>query len=335
MRKTTISVNRLVIFCLPLLVILSAIAIVKSPVFNEHSSTLSIGVTIDLLLTLPFVYFLAIRKTKIPKTTVFPFLILGIIISTVLLPEENQGLLNLFKTWALPVIELSVISFIIYKVTSVVKSYKRNKTESADFYSVLKTTCNSILPKLPAKLVAFEVAIFYYGLFNWKKTKLNTNEFSYHKNSGTISLLIALILIIIAETIGLHALLSKWSNIAAWILTGLSIYTGFQMLGFLKSLSMRPISIDNTHLHLRYGIMAESRINLKDIISIEASSKSYEDDKMFKKLSFLGELESHNVIITLNKEHTLHGLYGIKKTYTKLALYVDNKTEFIEQLTKP
>lgn len=320
--------KNLIIFGIPMMIIGLMILLVKSSMFINNPNELSIGITCDLLLTVPLVYLFLIRKTKIPKTTVVPVLILGLIICSLILPIENQYYLNLFKTWVLPVVELSILLFVIYNVRKGIKRFKINKTDSFDFFNALKNTCYEILPRSFVMPFATEIAVFYYAFLYWKKRKLKENEFSYHKDSGTIALLIAIIFIIAIETVVFHILLAKWSNIAAWILTFLSIYSGIQILGFLKSMLKRPISIENNRLHLRYGIMTETAIDLRDIERIEISSKDIELNKETRKLSILGELEGHNIIIRLKKENELNGLYGIKRKYKNLALYVDDKTEF-------
>lgn len=307
------------------------ILLIKSP-FLPGNETLVVGITADLLLTVPLVYFLLIRKTEIPKTTVIPIMIIGLLIGSYFLPTENQYYLNFFKTWILPIVEFSVLSFVIYNVRKGIKQYKSKKTGTFDFFTTLKNTCYDILPKGIVIPVVTEIAVFYYGFLYWKRRELKVNEFSYHKDSGTIALLIAIIFIVAIETVVLHILLLKWSNIAAWILTFLSVYSGIQIFGFLKSMFKRPISIENGQLYLRYGIMTETNINLKDIDSVEISSKDIELNNETKKLSFLGELESHNIIIRLKKENELIGLYGARKKYKNLAMYVDDKTEFTNQI---
>ena len=307
----------------------------KSSIFITNPNSLSIGITFDLLLTVPVIYFLLIRKTSIPKTTVVPFLIIGMIVCSAILPVQNQYYLDLFKTWMFPIVELSIVSYIIYNVTRAIKRYRINKSgDEIDFFTTLKNTCYEILPKKVVIPVVTEIAVFYYGFIYWKKRKLNENEFSYHKDSGTVSLLIAIIFIVAIETIVLHMLLQKWNVTVAWILTFLSIYSGIQLLGFLKSMTKRPISIKDGKLYLRYGIMNETTIDLKSIDSIEISSKDIELNKETRKLSFLGELESHNVIISLKQENVLTGLYGIKRKYKSLALYVDKKNEFTNRINK-
>ena len=332
MNKSLNVQKNLIIFGIPLSIIGIMVLITKLPAFNANPSSLSTGITFDLLLTVPLIYFLLIRKTNIPKTTVVPLLIIGVIICSLILPAENQYYLNLFKTWVLPIVELSILSFVIFNVRKALKKYNEKKTETIDFFTTLKSTCYEILPKVAVIPVVTEIAVFYYGFIHWGKIKLRDNEFTYHKDSGTVTLLIAIIFIVAIETVTIHILLAKWDITAAWILTFLSIYSGIQIFGFIKSMFKRPISIENNKLFLRYGIMNETTIDLSDIDCVEISSKDIELNNETRKLSFLGELESHNVVIRLKKENTLIGLYGIKRKYKNLVLYVDKKNEFKKQI---
>ena len=322
----------LIIFGIPILIIGVLIILAKSSLFKANPNALSIGITVDLLLTVPVIYLILVRKTNIPRATFVPFVIAGMIICSLILPVQNQYYLDLFKTWVFPIIEVSILLYIIYNLSKAIKQYKLKKNETIDFYTALKSTCYDILPKGLVIPVVTEIAVFYYGFIYWKRKKLNENEYSYHKDSGTVTLLIAIILIVAIETLVLHILIEKWSTIAAWILTFLSIYSGVQLFGFLKSMYKRPISIENDKLFLRYGIMNEAIIDIKNIENIEVSTKTIELNKNTRKLSFLGELESHNVIIKLKVESTFTGLYGIKKKYKTLVLYVDKKIEFVNRI---
>ncbi|WP_250434349.1 hypothetical protein [Hanstruepera flava] len=324
--------KNVLIIGIPLLIIGMMILITKSSVFEEYPKSLSTAITFDLLLTVPFIYYLLIRKTRVPKITVVPLLVIGMIVCALIIPPQNQYYLELFKTWVFPVIEIAIVWYIIYNVSKALKQYRLVKKESADFFTTLKDTCADLLPKIAIIPFVTEIAVFYYGFIYWKKRRLNDNEFSYHKESGTVSLLIAIMLIITIETVVLHILLAKWSIVAAWILTCLSTYSIIQLFGFLKSMYKRPILIEKGKLFLRYGIMNETIIDLKNIKSIAVSSTDIELNKETRKLSFLGELESHNVIIKLHQESILFGLYGIKRQYKNLALHVDKKNEFVNRL---
>jgi hypothetical protein len=313
---------------IPFSIILILVLLSKSTFLVDNPAIGSFAITFDLLITAPLVYYLLIRKSKIPVTTVVPILIVGLVVGTYVLPIENQYYLNLFKIWGLPIVELFVLSFVIIKVRRSVNTYKQKKQGNTDFYSTLKETCSELIPQKLVPFLCTEIAVIYYGFLNWKKHSPKTNEFTYHKNSGTTALIWAIIFMVLVETFVLHILLVRWSNLAAWILSALSIYTAIQLFGFLKSLSQRPITISNNNLIVRYGILAETEIKLQDIDLIELSTSDLKSDKQTKKLSAFGELESHNTIIKLKKEYSLFGLYGIRKKFTNLALYLDDKNEF-------
>jgi hypothetical protein len=313
-------------------IICMLILLMKSPLLKENN-TLSLAITIDLLLFVPFVYFMFIRKTNTPKTTVVPIMIISLLVGLYFMPKENQTYLMLFKTWLLPLIEISVITYIIIKVRNTIKTYKETKDSNLDFFTTLKSACSKILPKKAVNPFATEIAIIYYGFINWKKNKYTKNEFTHHKNSGSLAIFGALILIIAIETVGLHFLLAKWSNIAAWVLTTLSVYTAIQILGFAKSIAKRPISINQNSLSLRYGIINEVDIKFSNIEEIELSKKSLnKDDKLTRTLSPLGESESHNVIIHLKETNELKGIYGIKKKFKTIGFHIDESQKFYDTI---
>lgn len=321
-----------VTFGIPLLLILSVIVLANSSVFQVHPKELSIGITFDLVFVIPFVYLLLIRKKEIPKITTVPFFIAGIVIASFIIPKDFQFHLTQVKNSMLPIVETTIFFLVIYKVRQLNKAFKKDRSETLDFYSALKNASAQILPKKISGAFATEIAVLYYGFFNWKKRKLSVNEFSYHMRSGTIALLIIFMFLIMVETSVVHLLLQKWSTLAAWVLSILSIYTCLQVFGIMRSMSKRPISIDNGELKLRYGLFSESTISISNIENIELSTKLIDFDNRTKKLSPMRDFESHNVLIRLKKEEVLFGLYGLKSTYKNLALYVDEKERFKKEI---
>lgn len=320
--------KQLFLLTIPFSIILFLVFFSQTQIFIKSPSEFSLAITIDLLLSVPIIYYLIIRKTKIPKTTVVPVLIAGVIVGTYTLPHENQYHLSLFKTWILPMIEVSVLTLIIIKVYASLKKYKEKKETNPDFFTALKETCSELIPRTLVPFVATEIAVIYYGFIKWKKLDLKENEFSYHKNSGSSALFGVIIFILAVETIALHFLIAMWNNTIAWILSALSIYLAIQFFGYLKSLSQRPFQIENNCLILRYGILAETEIDFQDMESIELSTNPIESDNLTRKLSILGDLESHNVIIKLNKENVISNLYGSRKKFTTLAFFVNNEDKF-------
>ncbi|QCK16825.1 hypothetical protein [Mangrovivirga cuniculi] len=314
---------------IPFLLLIAVIIIGTNVDLAVADSIISQAIIFDLLITIPLVYYLSIRETKIPLTTLIPLLIVCTAIGFAIIPEKNQYYLQAFKTYALPLFEIAIISYFIYKVRKAILQLNKNKSNNPDFYDALIKTCKEIIPAPLVKPFAAEVAIFYYGFFKWKSPRLKSNQFSFHKSSGSIALLSILILLIVAETFIIHILLVRWSVVFAWILSALSVYSGIQIFGLIKSIPQRPCYIDDEKIILRYGVFNEAKIHFANIESIEISNKDLPEDKMTKNFSVLGKLESHNIIIHLKKEDSFSSFYGLKVRYKSLGIFIDQKQEFV------
>lgn len=316
----------------PAILFIMMVLLARTSWFIAQPEALSIGLVFDFTLTIPIVYFLIVRKTSIPNITMVPIFIIGTILASYVIPQDQQFYLTQIKTWIIPVVELGVLSFVIYKIRQINLEFKKQKTEQASFYDTLKQAVAEILPKPIDVFFATEMATFYYGFFHWRKRKLKSNEFSYHKDNGAIALFIVIIGLVVIETGIIHLLLTRWSPLAAWILSGISIYTGLQLFGFMRSMSKLPIEITDNQLVLRYGLMTSMKVSFESIDTVELSTKDLDENTTVKKLSILGNLEAHNVIVHFNQPSTFNSLYGFKKTCDGLALHIDAPSEFKKAL---
>ncbi|MFK8007338.1 MAG: hypothetical protein AB8H03_13250, partial [Saprospiraceae bacterium] len=136
--------------------------------------------------------------------------------------------------------------------------------------------------------------------------------------------------LVVVETFAFHILVERWSPIVAWIGTGLSLYSMVQIIGIIKSASRRPIILKDEKVLLRFGIMSETDVAYEDIERVELSQRTISNNPLAKKLGT--ELTSHNVVIYLKKENTLHGLFGIKNQFSILSLFVDDHKKFKEEI---
>ncbi|MCD2259851.1 hypothetical protein [Psychroserpens luteolus] len=337
MTKPSFLKQNAIAFLIPFTLLLALVITLNSGAFSTHQSQLSVFITIDFIVTIPFIYFLLIRKRQISNLTIAPFLILCVVVASYTIPTANQDTLDLVKTWLIPIIELSVFSIVILKVRKAIRYYSSLSKQQSDFYNILKKTCASIFPEGAAKLVANEIALIYYGFFNFKKIRLKANEFSNYKDSGILTTLSAFIFVIGIEMTVVHLLVIRWSPVFAWILTGLSFYSALQLIGIIRSVPKRPLVINNDYLHLRFGILSDTTIPIEAIKTIDfvGSSAIDKKNKETKTLSLLGEMENSNIIIHLKTPQHLNFLYGKPKSYTTLLLSVDDKHTFkteIEQL---
>ena len=73
-----------------------------------HSNFYS-ALIIDFTLTVPLVYFLLIRKRKISKLSIVPLFILGIVLSSLFIPEAEKDVLTFILNWIFPFVEIFVL----------------------------------------------------------------------------------------------------------------------------------------------------------------------------------------------------------------------------------
>ena len=315
-------------FGVPLLIISGITYLTFIPFFA--SQNLSYAITLDLIFTVPIVYFLLIRKTKISKTTTIPILILGVIIASFIIPKEHQTIVELAKQILIPIIEISILAFTIFKIRKVYKTIQSEKKETPDFLEIARKVVDEILPKKVGMLFLMELSLFYYCFFTWKKPTLPNNAFTYHKRSDLALIFGVFIGLVLVETFVFHLLVERWSPIVAWIGTGLSLYSMIQIIGIIKSASRRPIILKNEKVVLRFGMMSETEVAYEDIERVELSQRTISNNPLAKKLGT--EITSHNVVIYLKKENILHGLFGIKNHFNILSLFVDDHKKFKEAI---
>ena len=321
----------LLIIGLPLLIVLSSVYLGLSPFLTSHPE-LAIGITYDLCLLLPLVYFLAIRKSTIPKITVVPFFIAGVLLATLLLPDHQKYHLDLVKMYLFPVVELTVVSLILWRVRKAVLVFRAQENTQGDFYQLFLESARAVVPsERVAQVLTTEISMIYYALFAWKKNK--STGFTHYKKSGLLALLGAVIFIVLLETLVLHLFLMRWNEILAWVVFGLSLYTGLQIFGHLKALTKRKSYIQDGYLHLKYGLFGDTSIPIASIDKVEKTRKSFESEtQKVRRLALLGEIEGHNLILHLKESQQLKSAYGITKAFDVLMLNMDDLDSFCEAL---
>lgn len=309
-----------------------SILIIKSNGYRVKPDLMSFGVTFDLLFSIPVLYFLLIRKTKISKNSISILLTLNVILATIFIPQQNQFYLNFFKKWFLPLFELAIIAMLIFKVRKTIREVNEVKNGNLDFFNVLKKVVENIIPKKLAIPLSTEIAVFYYGFLNWKKPILKKNQFSYYKRNGIITTLIAFLFCGIIEIFVVHKILLKWNQTLAMVISVLSIYTAIQVFGILRALSKRPITIEKDGIYLKYSIISETFIDFKNIKNICNYKTQIEKNGSIKYFSPFGKLEGNNVKIDLINEQTVEGFYGFKREIKIFVLFIDNENDFIKQV---
>lgn len=299
------------------------------PVYPE----LAVGVTYDLAFTAPLFYYLAIRKTAIPKSTVAVVAVLGIVTATFLLPANQQTHLGFITFWVLPVLEIGLLGFAGYKTWKALRTYRRERRDNADVYSILGKVFEELIGRtLLSRAAAFEASVIYYAFLGWRRPARDPDAFSYHRKRGTFALYGVIAFLILAETVALHILISYWSGIAAWIFTISSLYVLLLMLAQSKASYIRPILVSEGLLKIRCGLFCDAEIPLSKIVEIDAIGAASALPSEVLQAAVLKGFEPVNVLVTTAGEHKASGPYGFEKRFRKIAFFADERERLIRHL---
>ena len=323
----------ILIFGIPLLIILASVFLAVSPIL-EGNPEIATGITLDLVLTAPLVYFLLIRKTTIPKTTVLPVFIAGLIIGSLILPDHQQHALSLVKAYVLPCVEIGVLIFLMVQVHRIRQSFKMSGKSEGDVLDALKASVTAHFGASRAgQILASEVAMIYYMLV-FRRPKPRTG-FTAHKENGLVALFAGLIGILLVETFALHFLLMQWSTAVAWVISGISLYTCLQIFAHARALTMRKTTFENGQLLLRYGLFGDAKINMNDFAKVEITKRHpAQNSGKIVQLALLPGLETHNIAIYFKSPQTIERIYGIRQKCDVLLLHLDNKADFLLEVNR-
>ncbi|NNE99966.1 MAG: hypothetical protein HKN25_13175 [Pyrinomonadaceae bacterium] len=314
----------------PLFIFLTATALAFTSlplIFPE----LVVGIIIDLTISAPLLYLFLNRKRRFLIFEVSALASIGILVASFALPADGHGILDIIKFIALPAAEIGLLGFFAYSSYKTLKLYNSERGKNADVLTVLhEVSSKSLGDSLFARLVAYEASVIYYAFLSWRKSPVNKNAFTYHKKSGAIAVFALFAFLIIAETFVFHYLVVQINVYIAWLLTFSSLYALMLLLAHAKACIRRPIELTGDRLLVRYGLLGEAEIALKNIAEVETADDFYGEEPEIRKLAIF---ERCNTRIRLKEESTGYGFYRIKTRFQALVFFADDNEKLKKLLT--
>jgi len=334
--RMRLSVNAYWSFFIALAVAICAVEIwiVSSAFFMQNPNALAFGITVDLVIIIPTVYyFFVVRKKQAPMITLVPVIVLSLAIASFILPTGQQNYLEIVKK-AVPLLELVALGYIATKIRAIIKNFHAVKQSEIYFIDALTESCKRVLGKLPILgFVLTEFALVYFAFGGWFKKfvslDLDNLPFSYHRKSGYAAILGMIMMILLAETAALHLLLQVWSKVAAWIFTSLSIYGLFWLLGDYHAMRLHPIVLSRNVLFIRTGLRWRATLPLANLAAIQKFNARAKRVKDYLGLSVFGD---PRLVIDCKQPVVVQGLFGITREVSQLGLTVDDEKFFVDTL---
>ena len=318
---------------LPMVVLMACFFISRSVFFIPGQAILSNAILADILITAPLLYFLAIRKTNVSRWTVARAFIICLLAAGIILNKADNGLLHFIKVWISPLIEFSLIIFIIRKFYLANLQARSAGLKSIDFLTHCRLMMKEVTGNEKAgNILSSEIAVFYYALGGRKYRNIDyLQTFSNYRENGIILVLGSFLCLFMMETIGVHFLLALWKPVVAWVFTILSLYTCLQLFAHIRAIRSRPTRIGASALELHNGLAADVTIEFDNIEKIVFTKKKPDGGEQVR-LALLNGLEPHNVVIWLRKAIIVTKIFGIQKKADVIVFHIDRPKEFVQSL---
>ncbi len=307
-------------------------AVVHRADFGRHPA-LPPAVAFDLLVTLPVVFYLClVRQYRLPLTTLVAAIGGGLALSHWLLPTAALPLLG----WAgrlAGVGEVATVAYTAVRLRRVVRGYRLARLQSADFIENLLAAGQPVLGRLTAAVMTEAAVVRYALLGGWAPLEAGPGEqpFSTHRASGFGALLAAFAGLSVVEMAAAHLVIGHWHPRAAWVLTGLSVYSLLWLLAHGQAVRRRPVLLTATTLVVRAGFVWRAAIPRAQLLAIKRITDVPTPAPGLLNAARL-LLTPPNLVLTFAEPQPVHGLYGLRRTVRRLAIYVDEPAALMRQL---
>ncbi len=293
----------------------------RMPSAMAHPRTFGLAALTDLTVTVPAIcWFLLFRPGYIKWPALLLTAIVGVRASSLLLPVAEQ--VPLLK-WAGVPLELWVIARVLRRL--------RQMDDTGDALSRIRAGCRQVIPyERVARIVAHEIAVFYYALFSWRakpETRKGWKAFAYAQASGWGSLPILLAIAVIFEAFPVHMLVRHWSPLAAWICTGLDAYGLLWLIAIARSATLRPILVGEDTIAFRVGLIWEAEFPREFVKICRRASGTVPDRNASGYLRGV-VMTDPGWIIELHEPVIVEGLFASRRSVTTIGLAVDDPAAF-------
>ncbi len=318
-------------YAVPTTVLLSAslLALLAFPNQGSDSQTavLASALTLDLTLVFPgFVYLFLVRMRQISWLALVPAVVIGYVIAALSINGLNNTFLEYIRYLIIPA-EFGIVTYLLIQAR---RPFAARPEISGDIVTRLRSAMTDTLAnRIATGIVTTEFAILYHA-FRWTAHDLGTSHsFTVHRKSGYKGVLIGMFIALFMEAIALHFLVSQWSYVFAWILTGLTVYAATWCLGDYRAFSARPILLTSTDLHLRIGLRWEARIAIDSILEVKPSNaQTQKSSDAFTAVNF----GMPNLSIRLKEPVELIGMYGMRRKASEICIQVDEANTLSNEL---
>ena len=266
---------------------------------TAHPDVLAWGVTFDLALTVPIAWWLlAIRGGFARPVTIIPVFVVCTLVASRVVPASQHQFIDQLR-WVAAPLDL-VTPYLI----------ARGKWSLGD--------------TIAGRIARLEVDTVRYALFSWRRK--SPEGFTFHERSGWDSIVVCFLVVIAAESIGMHLFVAHFSVKIAWVVTVLDVYGMLWLIGDYHALRLLPTVVHHDRVDFRLGQRWSVTVDRDNIAAIEPVRS--ESDWKRKGVLKLAMIDEPRLLIRLREPVVATGLAGITKTIDTIAALPDDEVGF-------
>lgn len=324
-----------VFVCAVVLVYAADLLVVSRMSRAQQPDVLALGVTLDLVVVVPLLaYLLLVRWRGWSPFVLVPAFLLSLAAAGAIVPAGHQDLLRVLK-WLVVPLELAVIGTILVKVGQATRHVRahRGQGDAGDLFERVLGAAREVAGQgFVAHALAFEVAISTFALAGWRMRPSSAAEsYSIHRRVGYGAVVCALLMALAAEAIALHVLVERWSAVAAWVLTALSVYSVFWVVGDYHAVRLRPIRLEKDGILIRVGLRWRVWVPFAAVAAVRKLRPGAVLPRRKDRLDAV-VLKGAQYLLFLERPVIAEGPYGIEREVVQIAFGVDEPARFAAQL---
>ncbi|WP_180953501.1 hypothetical protein [Bacillus sp. T33-2] len=322
-------------------------ALYRWPAMQPLPDGVVLGSFADFLVVIPLMAYLLVIRKKYSLKYMGIVILAGYAAAYLIIPAEHFQQYS-FVPWIIAASEgllLLVELYILFKLLAglpkLVRDYRTFSNGSSYFMLDLRAAVKKRYPGNKMLMVFLsEFSMFYYALFSWRKKPYHAlgQMFTYHQKTSAVAVYVMLIHATILESVGLHYLLHHWNIWISYILLGLNVYGVIYFVAEIQATRLSPFLFTEDSLVLQVGLSKSMVLPLDKIKTVKfydgAEKFSKEEQKTLfdaRHIDFIQEKPMFD--IELVTPESIHLLFGMQQSATRIVLSVDNQHDFYEALT--
>lgn len=297
------------------------LAIFRSQIFAANPDLISGAIAIDLTLTASgLVWWLGVRRAGWPQWTIVTTFGIGLFLGRSVLPG-GAAVDAMIAVWI--TFEVALIALAFGKIRTIARAARSHDGPGP----IDALSAGLVAAKAPprfATIIATDATVLWLGITGWFRRRAMSG-FSLYRRSGWTAIVFVLLKLVAVETVIVHLMIASHSVIAAWIVTGTSIYTGLWIAADFHILRLYPLRVTPDAVVAAIGVRWRLSIPRDAIASITPITS-------VPSGAFNASILEPTLLVTLTRPIEIRGLFGIRRTASAIALSVDEPDRLAELL---